>query len=200
MIVPRAASLTTMLQRLLCVAAACLMPSSHVAAAQPDEDGHFEVRTAYTELLDDGVYYLNADVDYGLSQAAIEALQGGVRLTVEVQVQVTRRRRAWFDATVAELEQRYQLSFHPLARRYVVANLTTGEQVSYLSYAAAMAALGTISDYPVIDSGLLGDGRHDVRMRVVIDPEDLPRPLNLFAYLFADWQLTSDWYEWMLKS
>jgi Domain of unknown function (DUF4390) len=169
-------------------------------AAPVPEEGHFEVRTAYTELLDDGVYYLNADIDYGLSIAAIEALQSGVRLTVGIQVEVTRQRRMWFDRSEATLDQRYKLSYHALSRRYIVTNQTTGEPRSFSSYASAMAALGTISDFPVIDSALLSGGRYSIRMRVVIDPDDLPRPLNLVAYFFSDWELVSEWYEWILKS
>jgi hypothetical protein len=174
--------------------------SFSVRAAQAPEEGHFEVRTAYTELLDDGVYYLNADIDYGLSATAIEALQSGVKLTVGIQIEVTRQRRMWFDRSEATLDQRYQLSYHALSRRYIVTNKTTGEPSSFASYASAMAALGTISDFPVIDSALLSDGRYAIRMRVVIDPEDLPRPLNLVAYFFSDWELVSEWYEWILKS
>jgi len=184
------------------IAAALMVSALSLCAsvAQAADEGHFEVRTAYTELLDDGVYYLNADIDYGLSTAAIEALQSGVKLTVEVQVEVTRHRRAWFNSEVAALSQRSQLSYHAISRRYIVINYNTGEARTYASYAAAMAALGTISDLPVIDSALLSDSRYSIRMRVVIDPEDLPRPLNLVAFFFADWELVSEWYEWVLKS
>ena len=127
-------------------------------------------------------------------------MQSGVKLVVSVQIQVIRQRRAWFDSEVASLSQSYELAYHPLSRRYIVTNQTTGEPRTFSSYASSMAALGTISDFPVIDSQLLSDGRYAIRMRVVIDPVDLPRPLNLVAYFFSDWELVSEWYEWILKS
>lgn len=174
-------------------------PASLSAGEDPDA-GNFQIRTAYTELID-GVYYLNADVDYGLSPAALDALRSGVTLTIQLQMEVIRSRRWWPDAKEATLRQRYQLSYHPLSRRYVVENLNTGTSESFSSYRAAVTDLGRVSDLPVIDSALLDpDARYDIRMRIAIDVRDLPSPLNLVAFLFSEWDLTSEWYTWILRS
>lgn len=177
---------------------ACLAQPS--LARDEAEQGHFEVRTAYTELID-GVYYLNADIDYGLSPAALDALRAGVALTIEVQVEVSRARRMWWDAGVATIRHRYQLSFHPLSQRYVVREPALDRAASFASYREAIAYLGRISDLPVIDEALLETGRrYDVRMRIVIDVKELPGPLSVFAFLLSEWDLTSDWYQWTLRS
>ncbi len=179
---------------LLC--ALCLAP----AWAADSDSGGFIVRTAYTELLD-GVYFLNADMDLGLSRDAIDALESGVPLTVEVQIEVIRHRSYIWDSTVATLTQRYQISFHALSRRYLVRNLNSGREESYESYRGAITALGHINDLPVIDASLLEKGeRYDIRMRAVLDIKDFPAPLQLIASLWSDWRLSSAWYRWVLQS
>lgn len=177
-----------------------VMLSGPAVARDDPEEGHFEVRTAYTELID-GVYYLSADIDYGLSPAALDALRSGVELTIEVQVQVFRDRRMWWDAGVADVRHRYQLSFHPLSQRYVIRELDTSDAESFASYREAIERLGRISDLPVIDEAALEpDKRYDVRMRIAIDVEELPSPLKVFAFILSEWELTSDWYRWTLRS
>jgi hypothetical protein len=158
------------------------------------------IRTAYTELLD-GVYFLNADMDLGLSQDAIDALESGVPLTVEVQIEVIRHRSYLWNSTVASLTQRYQISYHALSRRYLVHNLNSGREESYVSYRGAITALGHVNDLPVIDASLLAKGeRYDIRMRAVLDIKDFPAPLQLIASLWSDWRLSSAWYTWVLQS
>ena len=186
--------------RLAAVALAlCVAIAQPVGAADQDE-GRFDVRTAYTELID-SVYYLNADIDYDLSASALEALRSGVTLTIEIQIEVARARRWLWKQTVAELRQRYHLSFHPLSERYLVRNVNTDDVQSFASYREAIGSLGRISVLPIIDSALLEPrGRYDIRMRVVIDVKELPSPLNVVAFLFSDWEIVSEWYRWTLRS
>src|SRR5215467_830927 len=56
-------------------------------ALKVEEDpGYFAVREARTEL-QDGVYYLDARIEYRLSSDARRALQSGVPLTIRVEVE-----------------------------------------------------------------------------------------------------------------
>lgn len=182
---------------LACVlSAACLMPVVHAENTQ----GGFVIRTAYTELLN-GVYYLSADVDLGMSEDALNALENGVPLTVEWQIEVIRHRRFIWNKTVATLTERYQISYHPLTRRFVIKNLNSGEQQSFASYRDAITNLGQVNDLPVIDAGLLEPHtQYMIRMRAVLDITDFPGPLKLIASLFKGWDLSSDWYAWGLAS
>lgn len=185
--------------RMACAGLLCVLCLTPGWAADTDAGG-FAIRTAYTELLD-GVYFLNADMDLGLSQDAIDALESGVPLTVEVQIEVIRHRSYLWNSTVASLTQRYQISFHALSRRYLVRNLNSGREESYESYRGAITALGHINDLPVIDISLLEKGeRYDIRMRAVLDIKDFPAPLQLIASLWSDWRLSSAWYRWVLQS
>jgi hypothetical protein len=171
-----------------------------VSPARADEQPGFVIRTAYSELIN-GVYYLDADVGLNLSDDAVNALQNGLPLTVELDIQVIKHHSWWLDKNVADLKQRYQLSYHELSRRFIVVNLNSGDQESYSSYSEAIVALGQVSDLPVIDAKLLDPGAHyNIRLRAGLDIKTFPGPLQLIASLFKGWDLSSDWYQWVLVS
>lgn len=177
-----------------------LVLASISVTAQADEPGGFIIRTAYTELAG-GVYYLNADVDLNLSDDAVNALENGLPLTVELQIEIIKHRSFIWNTRIAALTQRYQISFHALTRRFIITNLNSGDQQSFASYREAVTNLGQVSDLPVIDADLLQpDTRYNIRMRAVLDIKSFPGPLQLIASLFKGWDLSSDWYQWVLVS
>ena len=170
------------------------------AARADDNQGGFVIRTAYTELLN-GVYYLSADVDLSMSQDALNALENSVPLTVEWQIEVIEHRNFIWNKTVATLTERFQISYHPLTRQFVIKNLNSGEQQSFISYDDAVTSLGQVNDLPVIDASLLEPHTlYTIRMRAVLDITDFPSPLKFIASWFKGWDLSSDWYAWVLAS
>ncbi len=169
-------------------------------ARADDNQGGFVIRTAYTELLN-GVYYLNADVDLNMSQDALNALENGVPLTVEWQIEVIQHRSILWNKTAATLTERFQISYHPLTQRFIIKNLNSGEQQIFGSYRDAITSLGQVNDLPVIDASLLeANTRYTIRMRAVLDITNFPSPLKLIASWFKGWDLSSDWYAWVLAS
>lgn len=197
----RIAPVSRLLPRTALAALLCALCLGAVGPAHADNDQPgFVIRTAFTELLN-GVYYLNADVALNMSNQAIDALENGVPLTVELQIEVIKHRSWLWNKTVATLTERYQISFHPLTRRFIVRNLNSGQQQSFSSYRDAVTFLGQVNDLPVIDSSLLEpDTKYLIRMRAVLDIKDFPGPLQLIASLFKGWDLSSDWYAWVLAS
>jgi hypothetical protein len=175
-----------------------LLPSRPAQIA--DNPGHFEVRTASVELRD-GVYFLNALIDYSLSSEARDALQSGVPLTIRLEVEIAHGRRFWFDNELANLQQLYQLEYHALSERFIVHNANSGDQESFATLFAALNYLGQIERLPLIDAALVDDSReYDVRLRAVLDVEQFPGPLRLLAFWRRDWSLASEWYRWPLQS
>ncbi len=163
-------------------------------------DDYMNIRSGEVRLVD-GVYLLDARVEYRLSDVAREALDNGVPLVVELEIEVQRARWWWWNAEVAMLEQRYRLQYHALSERYVVTALNSGESRSFRGLSALLAELGRIQGLPVIDAGLLDlDEDYIVRVRAGLDIEALPRPLRAVAYISPEWQLTSDWQSWSLDS
>jgi hypothetical protein len=82
-----------------------------------------------------------------------------------------------------------------------VLNVNSGEQTTFASLPAALASLGTVRRFPLIDAAVLEDEReYSVRLRAVLDEEQFPGPLRLLAFWRRDWSIASDWYRWPLVS
>lgn len=164
-----------------------------------EDPGHFEVRSANAEL-DSGVYYLDAWIEFRLSTEARAALQSGLPITIELDVELLHVRRFWVDTENASLSQKYQLDYHALSERYIVRNLNSGEQSSFATLFSALNSLGRVNRLPLIDATLLEPNtRYDIRVRAVLDTEQLPGPLRLLAFWRRDWSIASDWYRWRLE-
>lgn len=171
-----------------------------VAAQSPIErQGYFEVRSATTSL-DNGVYRLDARLQLVLSSDALEALNSGVPLTIELQTQVIRMRRFYLDDVEAELAVRFELEYRPLSQRYIVRNLNSGEQSSFATLYSALNNLGRVSSLPVIDEALLNpDSAYRIRVRAMLQTQQYPAPLRLLFFWRSEWHLQSEWLEWTLR-
>jgi len=157
-------------------------------------DSGIDVIFAETEL-SEGVYLLNAEIDYRLSESADRALRSGVPLVFEVEIELLRKRRLLWKETVAELTQRYSLRYHAFTERYQLTNLNSGVQESISSLSTALGRLGLIGGIPLIDQKLLEEGKHSVRLRASLDLNELPIPLYTLALVTPSWYLGGDWFE-----
>jgi hypothetical protein len=179
----------------ICLAVLMLGVGTTALAARADT---FQIVAAKTHLAN-GVYLLDAEVQFDLGQRPLDALKNGVPLVIENQIEITQRNNWLPDNTVAALSQRYQLKFHPLTEQYLVTNLNSGERQNFRTMGRALAGLGTLRGLPILDDTLLDPGAaYTVRMRVGIDLEALPTPLRLLAYVYGDWRAKSQWQEWQL--
>lgn len=179
------------------LAAVLLLGLSFSAAAELEPA--FAVRSASTALVDK-VYRLNARIDYRFSDDALDALDNGVPLVVELAIEIERRRDYLWNETVASLHQRYQLSYDALTRRYVLTNLNSGADAYYPARAAAIAAMGEVDDLPILDAGLLDRSeKYDVRLQASLDLEALPVPMRVIGYFSSKWSISSEWFSWPLQ-
>lgn len=168
--------------------------------AQDGDPGYFEVRSASLELRND-VYFLNAWIEFRLSAEARQALESGLPLTIRVEVELLNRRRFWVDSEEAGVRQQYRLQYHALTERYIVENVNSGDETSFATLFSALNFLGRLDGLPFIDSTLLDpERRYDIRLRAVLDTEQLPGPLRLLAFWRRDWSLGSEWYRWPLAN
>jgi hypothetical protein len=174
--------------------------------AQDDEpseegprEGYFEVRSADSELVD-GVHVLDARMQLVLSGEALEALAAGFTLTIELQVELIRVRRWYIDDMEAELAVRYELKYHPLSQRYVVRNLNSGEQDSFATLYSALNNLGRVQGLPLIDDTVLeSDSSYRVRARALLQTRQYSAPIRMLFFWRGQWQLESEWFEWILE-
>ena len=159
----------------------------------------FTIRSVETRLLDQ-VYTLSAKIDFQFSKPALEALQNGVPLIILIDLEVERTRSWWFNKDIAELQQGYLLLYHALTEKYIINNLNSGAQDNYDSLNAALAALGTLDNLPILDAKLAeSKGRYVVSLHAYLDLEALPAPMRPLAYISSKWRLESEWYKWPLQ-
>ena len=168
-------------------------------AQDVEREGYFEVRSASTALTD-GVHTLDARLQLVLSSEALAALESGVTLTIELQLQVIRLRRFIMDDVEAELAVRYELEYSPVTQRYIVRNLNSGNQDSFATLYSALNSLGRVQGLPVIDDALIAaDSEYRVRLRAMLNTERYPAALRVLFFWRGQWQLQSEWFEWLLE-
>ena len=178
--------------------AAVFVAGSGLAEEGPERAGYFAVRSAETHLAN-GVHVLDARLQLVLSSEALEALASGITLTIELQMEVIRVRRWYIDDLTAELTTRYELEYRPLSQRYIVRNLNSGDQDSFATLYSALNNLGRVQGLPVIDDSLLeADKKFRVRLRAMLQTKQYSAPLRLLFFWRNEWQLKSEWSEWML--
>jgi hypothetical protein len=163
-----------------------------------DVSGAFRVTEISTEKGDKS-FLLNARMDINLNTGPKEALENGIPLVFEFQIQ-TLEKHVWFwDIVVAEYKQIRQVQLHALSRTFLVKDLDTGEQRSYLKLDDALQAAGFLHNFPVLDyDRMQDDQRYSVRLRGNLDIEALPTPVRLLAYVSSAWDMDSEWYQWKL--
>jgi len=165
----------------------------------PERQGFFDIRSASTTLRD-GVHELEARLQLILSDEALDALNSGVPLTIELDFEVIRVRGLWLDAVDASLNFQYELEYRPLSQRYLVRNLNSGDTDSFSTLYSALNNLGRIQGLPVIDDAILDPGsRYRLRLRARLSTRQYPSALRLLFFWRSQWQLESEWYEWMLE-
>lgn len=172
---------------------------STAADDEPEHAGYFEVRSAETRL-ENGVHTMDARLQLVLSSEALQALSSGIALTIELQIEVIRVRRWYVDNLEAELATRFELEYRPLAQRYLVRNLNSGEQDSFATLYSALNDLGRIENLPVIDDSVLEAGSdYRVRLRALLQTRQYSAPLRMLFFWRDQWQLESEWSEWTLE-
>jgi hypothetical protein len=177
---------------LLLVLACCFpLPAS---AGNP---GVFQLEDAHTWRTN-GSDYMGAQFDIRLSSGAEEALNNGVPLVFEFQVQVVKTHTWLWDSVDIELSQYHQLQYHALSNSYLVKNIAAGTQGNYRRLEDALRAAGVIENLKLADQTLDPDLNYEIRLRGSLDIESLPTPVRLIAYVSSAWDMVSKWYSWPL--
>lgn len=179
-------------RRLLVVLLA--LPLLTFAPGAVAEDEEARIRSAAIVLVDDS-YVLNADFDVPLNPRLVDAVRRGVSLYFNIELNVDRPRRLWFDSRVVEKVLQYRLSYHPVTRSY---RLSTGNfHRSYDTLDGAIRTLTRVRSWRILASADLKPGiEYQASLRFVHDKSMLPRPLLVTARGTREWTLASDWVRW----
>jgi len=168
--------------------------SAQVCAGHP---GEFKLADAHSWRAE-GSDYLNAQFSIDLSSGAEEAVQNGIPLVFELQVQVVETHTWWWDSVEIEFTERRLLQFHALSQSYQVKDLNGDTQGNYSRLDDALRAAGIIEKLLLTDQALDKGPSYSLRIRGSLDVESLPTPVRLIAYVSSDWDMVSKWYKWPL--
>jgi hypothetical protein len=175
-----------------------LMTGAFSAQENPDLS-RFEVSHAQTSIID-GKYFLTADIAYRLHSEAIQILERGLPIRIELQVELFLQRRYWRDKTILEKNKIYTLKRNALTERFI---LTASDEQTQQSFATAEQAINSLrileGVYLTEESNILDPQDTQARARLIVDVRHFPEPLQYLSKYWDDWRLVSEWYVWPLK-
>ncbi len=177
-----------------------LLPlSSHAELNQVELNHGFIVESA--ELSSNGdKYTLNADIQFHFSKEALKALEHGIALQIDIEVQAKQTRKWLWDKNIRKKIFSQRLEHQPLSDQYLVTDLNTGIKHNFHSFHHALEFMGSINDYPFLELTSLEQGKtYTALVRASLNTESLPAPLRLSAYISSDWRLSSPWYKWTIQ-
>lgn len=162
---------------------ACLTPRAHAADV-------VEITRAYIEAGDEG-YKLAASYSFDLNHDLDDAVQHGVPLFFTTEIELTRPRWYWFDEKAIVARQTSRLSYNVLTRQYHVS--LGGLQQSFATLDDALFLIRRPSRWLVAARGALKVGQtYNVTLRMGMDRDYLPKPIQVNAFNNSDWRLASN--------
>ena len=176
------------------VRAAAILLVASVALATAARADTIAVKSAELRA-DEDTYVLNAEFELSLNPTLEEALQKGVPLYFELEFEILRPRRFWFDEKVFSLSTQYRVSYNALTRQYRVASGLLGQTFDALDEVERF--LSRVTSRPVVRVDELAKGtRYEAAVRLKLDVNQLPKPFQLNALASREWSLQSEWHRW----
>jgi hypothetical protein len=167
---------------------------SQPAVADPD----IKILSAGSQL-SNNILSITADVDVYLDEDPTEALESGVPLYFDLNIEILRNRKYMWDRDIFRTKYTYSLQRHTLSKKYVLKNLITDTQQVHGSVAAALQSLGQIRELAVIDVAEIADAKNlVVAMQLTLKISALPAPMMPLAYISPQWHVSSHRYKWKL--
>jgi len=155
-------------------------------------EGLFEIKSAQT-YLEDERYFLNANINYELSEESIRALQSGIALTIVFQIEVIKERWYLWNEKIATATYHSILRFHPLSNYYVITYPEKDKSYAFANLTELLPILGMVRDIPLLEkSQLSNEDLYQVRLNTYLDIEALPPSLRTIAYFSKEWKMFSD--------
>ena len=169
------------------------------AQMRPNHEGYFDVRSAKSVLVDQ-THVLDARLQLFLSDEALNALNSGVPLTIELNIEFIRVRRFMPDDKEIELSFQFELEYKPLSQRYIVRDTVNDTQDSYATLFSALNRLGRIQNlFLVNDNELSNDSNYRMRLQALLSTKQYSAPLRMLFFWRSQWDIKSEWYEWQLQ-
>jgi len=141
-------------------------------------------------------YVLSAEFDIDLGSHFEDAVSRGVPLYFVLELEITRNRWYWPSEHIAGRSLSYRLAYIPLTRQY---RLSSGGRLhqNFESLSDALRVMGRVAALSVADKGSLKLGEtYQVALRLALDRQQLPKPLQVDAIANRDWQIEAKVLRW----
>ncbi|MBE9610608.1 DUF4390 domain-containing protein [Chitinilyticum piscinae] len=143
---------------------------------------------------------ISARFSITLPPGAEAALQNGTSLPFTYQFQLKKPRlQAWYQQVKSGFgvtsTTTYRLSYHPLTRQYRVAS--NGITRNFASLHEALQAIGTIGGWVALKDTSAADDPDSFagRVRLILDFDLLPKPMQISALGNNDWRIEPEWQD-----
>ncbi len=154
-----------------------------------------EATSARLAASDEG-YVLTADFNIDLGPALEEIITRGVPLYFLLEVEITRNRWFWPGEHIAGRTYTYRLAYTPLSRQYRLSS-HSGWYQDFARLSDALRVMGRAVALPVADRNALKPGEpYQVALRLSLDRQQLPKPLQLDAIVSKEWTVDTKVLRW----
>jgi hypothetical protein len=138
---------------------------------------------------------LNAEFAIDLGPRLEEAVGRGVPLNFRFEFDLKRKRWYWADEHITGRILNYKLGYQALTRQYRLS--VDGLHQNFDSLADALQALGRIAQLHVVDKGtMLAGETYFAAVRLSLDHNQLPKPLQVDALADRDWRVEAKILRW----
>lgn len=141
-------------------------------------------------------YVLSAEFGIDLGSHFEDAVSRGVPLYFVLELQITRNRWYWPNEHIAGRTVNYRLAYIPLTRQYRLSSGGTLHQ-NFATLREALHILGRVAALNVAERNVLKIGEtYQVALRLALDRQQLPKPLQVDAIANKDWQIEAKVLRW----
>jgi Domain of unknown function (DUF4390) len=176
---------------------ACMLFSLSGLSVQAAEA--IDITQAHIESTDEG-YKLSAGFSFDLNHVLEDVLTHGVPLFFTTEVEMTRPRWYWFDEKTIIAAQTIRISYNVLTRQYHAA-IVGGVQQSFATLEDALLLVRRPSRWVVAEKNALTSGAiYKVAIRMYLNLEFAPKPIQVTALNNSDWRLASEWKKFSFKA
>ena len=160
------------------------------ACAQALAAEGIEIPRAAIERSDEG-YRLSTAYAFELNHGLEDAIQHGVSLYFTTEVELTRPRWYWYDDRAVDKRQTTRIHYDILTRQYQV-SVQGSMQQSFATLEDAMVLVRRPPRWLIAPRGALSQGEtYNVTVRMFMDRERLPKPIQVNAASNSQWRLES---------
>jgi hypothetical protein len=153
------------------------------------------VERAELQAVEDS-YQLNADFSVNFNREVEEAINRGVTLNFLVEFVLMEPNKYWLDQEAASASLSIRLSYHALSRQYLIKTGT--HQSTYATLQEALEDLGKVRGWTVMEkTAIKKDVPYYAMLRMRLDQNKLPKPLQVSAIGSENWSLVSERHRWI---